>query len=208
MQSILTVTTAATDLTLLTMAELRKATGIASGSDDDLAAVGRRVAAAITSHCNVKTVGATPPTLRLETLTQTFRLQCPVESLILSRRPLIEIVSVTEDAVAVESTDYEMRAGIGILDRLCSDYPAWWSASKIIVVYRAGWATVPDNLRNAAMKLAAVFWSEGIKVDLSLKRESIPGVIDREWWVGPTDDPAIPREVQDLLADYINPAIG
>lgn len=209
MQSILTVTTAATDIALLTEAELRQAIGSPSASTPDVLALGRRVAAALTSHCNVRAVGAATPTLRLETLTEVFRLGCPIEELVLARRPIVEIVSVTEDTLTVDSGDYEVsNAGAGFLRRLCSDYPAWWSACKITVVYRAGWQTVPDNLRSAAMKQAAAFWSEGAKVDQGLKRESIPGVIDREWWVGPSDDPAVAREVEDLLADYINPTIG
>lgn len=208
MQSLIAVTTAASDLTLLTDADLRQATGVATGSDTQLAALGRRVAAAITSRCNVRTAGAQTPTLRLETITETFRLDCPVDVLLLARRPVVEIVSVTEDTVAVDSTDWETDEAAGLLRRLSSDYPAWWQACKIVVVYRAGWATVPDNLRNAAMKLAGVFWSEGQKVDPSLKRVSIPGVIDKEYWVGPSDDPALPREVEDLLGDYINTVVG
>ena len=58
------------------------------------------------------------------------------------------------------------------------------------------------------MKLAAVLWSEGVKVDPGLKRESIPGLIDREWWVSPGDDPLMSREIEELLRDYVNPAIG
>lgn len=207
MRSILTVTTAASDLTLLTMAELRQATGIATGQDTQLAALGRGIAAAITSHCNVRAAGATPPTLRLETLTEVFRPECAVDQLILARRPLGMITSVVEDLVTVETTDYEMDASLGLLHRLSDDYRAWWSASKITVVYTAGWSTVPENLRSAAMKLATALYSETGR-DPSLKAIDIPGVISREYWVGPSDDPLINAEIEDLLGDYINPAIA
>lgn len=207
MRSVLTVTTAATDLALLTMAELRQATGIATGQDDKLNALGRGIAAAITSRCNVRAVGATPPTLRSETLTEMFRLDCPREQLIMARRPITSITSVVEDGATVATTDYEMDAASGLLRRLCSDYPAWWSASKITVVYVAGWSTVPENLRSAAMKLATALNSETGR-DPSLKAVDIPGVISREYWVGPSDDPLINREIEDLLAEYINPAMA
>lgn len=206
-RSILTVTTAATDLTLLTMAELRQATGIATGQDDKLNALGRGIAAAITSHCNVRSAGVTPPTLRLETLTEVFRPDCPLDQLILARRPLVSITSVVEDLVTVETTDYEMDAGLGLLHRLTDDYRAWWSASKITVVYTAGWSSVPENLRNAAMKLAtALTASEG--QDPALRSLTIPGVIAKEWWVSEADNPLLSREIEDLLGDYINPAVG
>lgn len=207
MRSILTVTTEAASLLLLTDAELRRATGVASGQDEAHAALNKQIAAALTSRCNVRAYGAQPPTLRLETLSESFRLDCPSEQLILARRPIVEIVSVTEDGVAVSASDYEIDAAQGIVIRLCSDYPAWWSASKIVVAYRAGWETVPDNLRNAAMKLATVLWSEGGR-ESNLRSIDIPGVESREYWVGPSDDPLISSEIEDLLGDYINPAMA
>jgi hypothetical protein len=206
-RSILTVTTAASDLALLTMAELRQATGIATGQDNKLSALGRGIAAAITSHCNVRAAGATPATLRLETLSEVLRLDCPLDRLILARRPIVEIVSVVEDLETVEAEDYEIETGPGFLHRLNDDDPVWWSADKITIAYRAGWETVPENLRNAAMKLATALSAESGR-DPSLKAIDIPGVESRQYWVGPADDPLINREIEDLLRDYTNTAMG
>lgn len=203
----LSVTTAANDLALLTDAELRQATGIESGQDAEHAALGRAVSAAITSRCNVRSAGATAATLRLETLTQTFRLDCPEEKLILWRRPAISITSVVEDDVTVDAADYEIEDSI-FLRRLCSDYPSWWSASKIVVVYTAGWETVPANLRSAAMKLAKVLWSENVPGDPNVKSIVVPGVYEIERWVPQGDDPLMSKEIDELLRDYINPAMG
>lgn len=204
----LTVTTAATDLTLLTVAELRAAVGVADGKQDaKLSTLGFRTAAAIASACKVASDGAVPRTLRLETLSETFRLKSSHTEIVLSRRPGISITSVTEDETALTADDYELEKGSGILRRLDgSDNPSCWAAAKIVVVYTAGWATVPDDLKLAATKLAAAFWSEGQKIDPALKRESIVGVIEQEWWVGPSDDPLIPQEVMDLLnaGGYVN----
>lgn len=205
MRPILTVTTPATDLLLLTEAEARQAAGVASGKDDEILQLRKAVSAAITSRCNVWASGAVPPTLRLETLSQQTRLDCAVEQIRLVRRPVIEIISVTEDATAVVSTDYELDAGTGLLRRLCSDYPSWWAASKIVVAYRAGWASVPENLRAAAMRFATVVWSEAGR-DSGLKSITIPDVISKEYWVGPVDDPLFSREIEELLGDYVNPA--
>lgn len=204
----LTVTTAATDLTLLSQAELRAAVGVVDGSQDTtLTTLGKRVASCIAKACRVASDGAVPPTLRLETLTETFRLNSRHVEIVLSRRPVISITSVTEDGNALTAADYELENGSGILRRLDgSDNPSCWAAAKIVVVYAAGWATVSDDLKLAATKLAATFWAEGQKIDPSLKRESIPGVIEQEWWVGPSDDPLIPQEVMDILSfgGYLN----
>lgn len=207
MNSILSVTAAADDPLLLTEAEARAATGIASGQNDKILLVRKFATAAITSRCYLRAAGATAPTLRLETFSEQFRLECPAESLILSRRPLIEIVSAVEDGVTLAATDYEMNPSTGMLMRLCSDYPAWWMPCKITIAYRAGWATVPDNLRNAAMKLCTLLSAEAAR-DPNLKSIEIPGVVRKDYWVSPNDDPLISAEIQDLLGDYVNPAMA
>ncbi len=203
----LTVTTEAADRSLLTLAELRAATGVASGRDDELRELGAAVSSAIVGACNVRAAGATPPTLRLETLTETFRLDATRRLLVLARRPIVEIVSVTESDVALTSDEYEAETASGLLRRLCDDRTSQWWAVKIVVVYRAGWATVPDNMRRAAQRLARAMWAEDQPGrDPNLKRAKVEGVGEREWWVGAASDPAIPADVLDLLADYINPA--
>ncbi len=205
MRPILTVTTAATDLLLLTEAEARAATGVASGRDADILRLRKTVSAAITSRCNVWEDGAVPPTLRLETLSQQNRLEYPVEQIRLVRRPVVEVVSVTEDGTAVDATDYEIDPSTGLLLRLCSDYPAFWYAcNKAVIAYRAGWATVPENLRAAAMRFATAVWTRATR-DPNLRSITIPDVITKDYWVAPSDDPLFSRDMEELLADYINP---
>lgn len=211
-RSILTVTTEATDRSLLTVQDLRSATGISSGSDAELAELGRRVSASIVRACHVRAGGATPPTLRKETLTETFRLDSPREALILSRRPIVSVTSVTEDDTDVLTTDeYETNDSSGILRRLCSSYPyqptCWPHCCKITVVYVAGWETVPDDLRLAGSMLAASL-SASTGRDPNVKRIYIHGVEEREYWVPPTTDPLVTQEVLDLLGPYINSTIG
>ena len=201
----LTVTTQATDRSLLTLAELRSAVGVSDGSHDaKLIALGGRLESTIANACRVASDGITPPTFRLETLTETFRLEDNRKQLLLSRRPIVSVTSVVENGEDILAANYEIDAGGGLLSKLSSDYPTCWSFGKIVVAYSAGWATVPDDLKLAASKLAGVLWSEGERVDPTLRSESIPGVIDRAWWVGPTDDPLIPEEIRQLLAPYMN----
>ena len=199
-----------TDRSLLSDAELRIAIGDdGSASDASITALGNRVSAAIVRACRVPAAGATPPTLRLETISETFRLKSSQESLILSRRPIVSVTSIVEnDETLTANTDYESHAAAGMIKRLSDDTEICWPSGKIVVVAACGWETVPDDLKLAAVKLAAVFWSEGERVDPNLKAVSIPGVIDREYWVSPSDDPAMPREVLDLLAPYMNHWVG
>lgn len=209
--SILTVTTAATDLALLTLAELRAAVGISDGSKDpQLQTIGDRVAARLAAACRVPAAGTAPPTLRQETLTETFRQGygglCPVE-LLLARRPVVSVTSVTEDDVAVAAGDYEILASAGSLRRLCDDAPTHWLAAKTVVVYVAGWATVPDGLKRAAEELARQYYFEGSR-DPAAREVEIPGVIRRSYWVGSASEPDIPQSIMDALMPYKYPAIG
>lgn len=203
----LAVTTPATDRSLLTIDELRAATGVATGSAADLAALGARVAAAITRGCLVAAAAAVPPTLRQETLTETFRPPRPVASLTLSRRPVVAVTSIVMGEVALDTDGFEVEGTAGLVRRLCGDRWIAWPCSKIVVVYDAGWAMVPDDLKLAASKLAALLWSSQGR-DALLKRERIdsPGVdeTEREYWVGPVDGAALPADVTDLLAPYTN----
>lgn len=209
--SILTVTSSAEDRSLLTIAELRAAAGLPSGSGADDAALtvlGNRVASSIVTACRLIRAGATPPTLRLETLSETFRLTCNRPELVLARRPVTAVTSITENGTLLDSSAYEADAAAGLLYRLSSDTRICWPGVKIVAVYQAGWATVPSDLALAAAKLAKHFWAEGRRSDPNLRSEEIPGVISKTWWVGPKDDPAIPGEVLDLLAPYRNHVIG
>ena len=203
----LTVTTAATDLNLLTLAELRSATGIETGQDAELAALGRRVSSAITKVCKVPAAGAVTPTLRLETLTETYRLKSCQELLHLSRRPLISIISVTEDDEALVAADYEIDGYQ--LRRLEDDERSRWAAAKIVIVYRAGWATVPDDLRLAAMKLSASYWTEASR-ESGLRSEEIPGVYSASYQDKESDNPSIPFDVMQILndGDYVHRFVG
>lgn len=211
MRSLLTVTTAAADRSLLTIEELRAAVGVTDGSKDAaLTSLGLRVSASITAACKVWPAGATPPTLREEVLTETYRHRDRHAQLRLSRRPIVSITSITEDDTALTPDEYEVDPTTGIISRLDADWPLqWlpWRACLITVVYTAGWATVPDDLKLAAVKLATTFWTEAGR-DPNLRRVEVPGVLLREYWVPPTTDPAFPQEVIDLLSPYMNIWLG
>lgn len=210
----LVVSSAASNTSILTLAERRAAVGVSDvNRDEELVTLGARVDAAICSYCNVAAGGVAVPTLRAETLTETIRIpqvsaDRPRSKLVLARRPIISITSVVEDGTTLAATGYEINSAHGILLRLDGDdNESLWYGAKIVVVYRAGWATVPDNLKLAAAKLCILFWAEGTR-DPNLKRVETAGIGSREYWVSPASDPLIPDEVAQLLAPYRNIAVG
>ena len=214
---VLSVTTPATDLTLLTIDELRAIVGANDKSRDaDLKRLGDRAADAIVQACKLPADGATPPTLRQEVLVDTFRLNRwwgkrehigYLEDLVLSRRPIVSVASITETGVTLDPTsDYEIHAAAGTLTRLFNDQTSRWAASTIIVTYTAGWAVVPQGLKRAAEKLIRLY-SANESRDPLLRSEEVTGISSRTFWIGAPGDPSIPQDVMDDLGPYINPVV-
>lgn len=199
----LTVTTPAADRSLLTIEELRDAVNVSdSDLDSRLATLGARVAASLAKMCGMDAIGTTPPTFRLETLTEVFRDVC-APHLWLARSPVVSVASVVTAGSTVDAENYEIDGRR--LYSLSSDARVWWSGAKITVVYDAGWAEVPDDLKTAAAKMARLLWAEdgpGGRADPNLKRVRVEGMGEREWWVGGKDDPLANQEILDLLGPY------
>lgn len=202
----LTIASPNTDRSLLTLAELRAAAGVTDESRDiELSALGGYVSAVITSACAVVRVGAIPPTLRLESVVETFhclrtRFQSP---LIPSRRPVASITSVLEGTTELDASGYETDGTA--FYRLSGTHRACWQYGPVVVSYAAGWAVVPDDLKYAAMKFIQSALIQGDR-DPMLKRKVTVGVSEYEWWVDPTKDNVVPAEVMDILAmgGYVN----
>jgi len=217
--SSLSVTTAASDRSLITLPQLRAALGMTDSSQDiPLLALAARVSAAIVSACSVARSGATPPTLREEILTEVFRhtrdyrVQGPpyvrdnerVEPIVLSRRPIVSVASVTIDGVLLDgTTDYEVDQGAGLLYHLFSDTRISWRCRKAQVAYTAGWEIVPEDIVQAASRLAQIYWS-ATQQDLNVRVDLIQDVGRTEYFANPLGDGAFPADVLELLAPYMN----
>lgn len=202
----LIVTTPAPDPTLLSDSEIAAAVGKGvSATPQELRALNARVSEMLAAACGVVRGGAVFLTLRAETLTETFRLRSTPESLFLSRSPVIEIVSIAEgDAALTVDDGYEID-GINSVLRLHSGSPACWGCERTTVVYRAGWETVPNDLKELASKLAIAIWSERGR-DPSLGSIDIPGLMSETYRYGRPDDPLITAEIMQGLANggYLN----
>ena len=200
----LAIVTPAGDPNLLTVGEMRVAAGLAAddnSQDPALAELNREVSVLLASACRVPRAGAAPLTLRLETVAQTFALDCRDSGLWLSRRPVTEIVSITSAGVALPIDAYQLD-GIA-LSRWSSVRRTDWPIGRYLVTYKAGWADVPVELKLAAKKMVASLRTEATR-DPALKRVEIPGVLTEEFWVGPKDDPLIPADVAALITPFVN----
>ena len=206
MQSILTIPSPNTDRSLLTLAELRSAVGVTDNSQDaELTTLGDYISAIITRACKVPTSGAIPPTLRLETVVETFRVPYDeyYSPLYLSRKPVVAITTVTEAGSSLIASQYEVDGDA--LHRLSGDARIGWGVGTHVVTYSAGWDTVPDDLKFAAIRMVQAEWSTGgveSSRDPMLKRELIVGVREREYWVDPTmteSQSSLPPDVKDML---------
>lgn len=214
MNQILTVTTPTGDLQLLTTSEMRAAAGITDATQDDaLAALSLRVAAAITAECNVAVGAGYEPTLKQETLTETFRA-VNAECLALSRRHNVTITSATVDGTLYDAAEYEVQSESGLLFRLSNDFRVKWCGRKITVVYQAGFSTVPADLKMAAMEFVGIAWRE-MGRDPSLKSQEIdiPGVerVKNDFWVGVVPglsyEGTVPGQISGQLQRFRNAAL-
>jgi hypothetical protein len=198
----LSVVTPAAPSGLLNVPELRLAAGLADGSSDTtLVNLGFLVTEAIYEACRAPRSGMASPTLMAETLKEVFRPDRAMKSLVLSKRFVSQISSIIEDSITLPAAEYEFGSEEGIVYRLRNDALCYWEARKIEVTYTAGFMTPPAALKMAASKLVATLFSRTAR-DPNLKRLFIPGVVEKDFWVSPSNDPLITTEINDLLAPY------
>lgn len=196
MMSIVTVTVPAVSQDLTVLATVKNELGITSDTNDDakLAVYIKQASDAVSAWCR-RVFGQ-------ETVSETFRPSFQVGKLILDRRPVSSITSVTEDGTALSASDYELDAESGMVTRLYSDCQSNWSASKITVVYVAGYElldSLPHSIEKATILLVKNYYYSGPR-DPLMKSVDIPGVMSESYWVG--DNGSIPDEVADLLGPY------
>jgi len=199
MHSIFTITTPASETSLLTIEELRAAAGVVGGSQDAILQVmGRSLSEAIARDCGVAWDGVNVPTLLSETCRQVFFPDRGTTKLRLARRPVSEVSSLAVDETIIDEAGYRLDAASGAI------WPrrGTWCADEITIVFKAGFAAAPPSMKLAASKLMTSLWAERQR-DPSLKREDIPGVIEREWWVSEKDNPLMSQEIRDLIAPYV-----
>jgi hypothetical protein len=150
----------------------------------------------------------------IETVRDTFD-DCTLcrDGMVLSRGPVVEIVSVTATHATLMPAEYRLdrqRNRLQLIDTAGQVVP-WWGGS-LAVEYRAGYVlpddnaagdtTLPASVQRAAVILLSQYLA-GRKRDPGVKQESTEGVGSTSWYVaGPGDVLASP-EAQQLLAPFI-----
>lgn len=122
----------------------------------------------------------------------------------LSRWPVVSIISVTENGIAlVDGTDFTTDAKNGELIRLDENgYPRLWPVYPIVVVYTAGFSSIPIDVQDAVLRMVKSRWQAKDR-DPYLKEQNIPGVIEQQWWVAsPGETGNMTPDVTDILDNY------
>jgi hypothetical protein len=206
------VTLPASDLMLLSIEELRVAAGLDptdASQDAVLTEYEAEVAAEITSDCAIASDGINPPTLHSETCSDLFRIKCPIATLLLSRHHVSDIASITENGVLLADTDWWLAAEPGRLTRLIGDANAYWSASKVEVIYTAGFDVIPADLKAEAKWRVKLKQSEASRDPFERRhRIEIPGVrlIETDYQIGGLErltGDGLPSESERRLQRYM-----
>lgn len=209
-QVILTVVTPATSYDLTTLAVVKDELSITDGSKDTtLKRYITSASAAAAQYC-----GRVFPEETVKDEVWPGRDGPPVVNGIdvvqLSRYPVVAVASVTENGTAlVDGTDFRTDTDNGLLIRLDSNgYPRRWCAWPIVVQYSGGYSPIPDDVEDAVIRMVTKRYSAKGR-DASLKQESIPGVIERQFWIATGEDAGnMTPDIADILSNYRVPTLA
>jgi hypothetical protein len=211
LESILSISTPATDRTLLSIEELREAADVTDKSQDaELIRMGRRVADRIARACRIRAGGAVIPTLRQETIVETFRQKGRRDfsfghhwphRIRLARRPIVSVLALTSDGVVVDMTNLEIDGAAGMAEWITGR--GSFTGNRVAIQYVAGWQVVPEDLKQAAVELLQQYLDNSEQPS-GLQLINIPNVVERRFWVGQPSDPDLPTSIMDKLWPYRN----
>lgn len=133
------------------------------------------------------------------------------EPITLRRFPIVAINSIVEDdGAALTADDYEFDPETGRVWRLSGQVNGVggcrvpWHAVKTVFGYPAGYDlpdAAPFNLARACQALVTLRWNARGR-DPTLRAETVPGVLERQWWVPSVGQPALPPEICELLDHF------
>lgn len=131
--------------------------------------------------------------------------------IVLGRRPIISIASITENGTPVDPCDYELFATDGRVKRLSSGLPAAWPCTIIVIAYTAGWNLPNDQNRNLPPPIEQAV-IEGVKAawfarkrDPNVKSDNVAGIRTVEYFFGtPGQDQPLPPLSMALLNPFRN----
>lgn len=229
----LEVVTAASKTAITTLAAVKTDLKIGNGSEDAyLNGKILQVTDEILDYLNIARASDGTRNLAQETLKETFRAsehhrrfsQVPLlltygfgaghHKLMLSRRPVMSVISITEGSTVLTPDQYEIKQD-GTLTRLSNGIPIRWADTTIVVIYIAGWVMPGQSGRNLpySIEAAAFDYIKMVRAaqtrDPMVKSENIPGVLETEYWVGQLGaDGSLPPSVASRLDRYRRVLIG
>lgn len=196
MDSILTVTVAATTHDLTTLETVKDELGSPDVPDATLRRWISDASNRCADFCN-RVFGK-------ETVSEEFALDRGryADALVLSRTPVTTVVSVTVDDTVLDTSEYRTDASSGLLYRLCQGARSIWTGCKIVVVYSGGFellGDLPRTIEQACLILVRQRMSARMR-DPMLKSLELPGVVTETYWVDTSGNGAeMPPDAAGLL---------
>ncbi len=215
--SMFSIVTAAANRKLTTLENLKTDLGITGSTEDaKLERLIDRVSSMVARYVGVPTASDGSATLALETLAETFWkspwLGGCRKTLILARRPVVEVVSVAVGDTVVDPSGYEIDGAAGILRRIGSSWGSPFSSQdcrSTVVTYKAGWTvpgvayfTLPPDIEGAVVGLirSARFSADR---DPAVKSEWTTDIERIDYWVGQIgQNGAFPPDIAAVLDPF------
>lgn len=204
-RSILTVETAADSYDLTTLDVVKDELRIVDDtSDERLARWVSETSDFVRGYCDQPFVQETISELWRERVRSVQGQE--EDRLILGRRPVKSITSITVGQTVLETGDYEVDFRRGYVYRLWNDRRVGWHTLadgwnfKLAAVYVAGYAPteLPSNLVMACLEIIKHRRSASTR-DPNLKSREVPGELAEQWWVPGSNEDGIPSEIRALL---------
>lgn len=197
---------------LTTLAAVKTELSITSGADDAFfKSLISRASAAAANYCNrVFPVETVTDDIWSQRSPTRYIVPGTFAPLTLSRFPVTEVTALTENSVAlVDETDFRIDYDKGQLIRLNAlGTPIPWSVYPISVTYSAGYATIPYDVVDAVIRMVKNRWFMRQR-DPALRQQSIPGVLEQQFWVATGSEAgAMTPDVTDLLDNFRVPVVG
>jgi hypothetical protein len=118
--------------------------------------------------------------------------------LILSRRPIVEIHSITDNGTAlVEGTDFRVNAATGQVARIGT---ASRFTTPVVVSYSAGHPSIPPAVEDVVVGLVRSAYSTHGR-DPALRSEEVAGIGSQTFFAAPATT-ALTAEAIDVLSRY------
>lgn len=204
---ITTVITAATSYDLTTLDAVKDELGISDGSKNDtLKRYITSASAAASQYCNRRfQIEGVKDEFWPERDAYPYQIPGGVDVLQLSRWPVVTpITSVVENSITlVEGTDFRVEYVSGTLIRLDQNqYPRKWIAWPVVAQFSGGFSPIPSDVDDAIVRMVTRRYSAKGR-DPNLKQESVPGILERQWWIATgTESGNLSPDISDVLDNY------